>query len=73
MSGKGGVGKSSVAVTLALGLARRGFTVGLIDVDLHGPDVYRMLGWVRPLFLFMANIIFRPMFSIISRSFPSKP
>ena len=44
MSGKGGVGKSSVAVTLALGLARRGFTVGLMDVDLHGPDVYRMLG-----------------------------
>ena len=44
MSGKGGVGKSSIAVTLALALARRGFTVGLIDVDLHGPDVYRMLG-----------------------------
>jgi ATP-binding protein involved in chromosome partitioning len=44
MSGKGGVGKSSIAVTLALALARRGFTVGLMDVDLHGPDVYRMLG-----------------------------
>ncbi len=44
MSGKGGVGKSSVAVTLALTLARRGFQVGLMDVDLHGPNVLRMLG-----------------------------
>lgn len=44
MSGKGGVGKTSVAVYLALGLARRGYQVGLLDVDLHGPDVPRMLG-----------------------------
>jgi len=44
MSGKGGVGKSSVAVCLALTLARRGFAVGLMDVDLHGPNVLRMLG-----------------------------
>ncbi len=44
MSGKGGVGKSTVAVYLALGLARRGYQVGLLDVDLHGPDVARMLG-----------------------------
>ncbi|MFZ2087630.1 MAG: Mrp/NBP35 family ATP-binding protein, partial [Desulfobaccales bacterium] len=44
MSGKGGVGKTSMAVYLALGLARRGHRVGLLDVDLHGPDVPRMLG-----------------------------
>ncbi|MDI6852087.1 MAG: iron-sulfur cluster carrier protein MrpORP [Deltaproteobacteria bacterium] len=44
MSGKGGVGKTSVAVYLALGLAKRGYRVGLLDVDLHGPDVLRMLG-----------------------------
>jgi len=44
MSGKGGVGKTSVAVYLSLGLAQRGYQVGLLDVDLHGPDVPRMLG-----------------------------
>jgi len=44
MSGKGGVGKSSVAAYLALGLARMGHKVGLMDVDLHGPSIPRMLG-----------------------------
>ena len=44
MSGKGGVGKSSVAAYLSVGLAKRGFKVGLMDVDLHGPSIPRMLG-----------------------------
>lgn len=44
LSGKGGVGKTSVSVNLAIALANKGFKVGIMDVDLHGPDVPRMLG-----------------------------
>ena len=44
MSGKGGVGKTSTSVNLAIALADAGHRVGIMDVDLHGPDVPRMLG-----------------------------
>ncbi|MDD4005460.1 MAG: Mrp/NBP35 family ATP-binding protein [Elusimicrobiaceae bacterium] len=44
MSGKGGVGKSTVAVNLACALSEAGHKVGLLDIDLHGPNVPRMLG-----------------------------
>ncbi len=60
MSGKGGVGKSSVAVSLALALARRGNKVGLMDVDLHGPNVLRMLGLKDPLDLTHAQFNLPP-------------
>ncbi|MFZ2497739.1 P-loop NTPase [Methanosarcina sp.] len=44
MSGKGGVGKSTVAANLAIGLALRGYRVGLLDCDIHGPTIPTIFG-----------------------------
>jgi Mrp family chromosome partitioning ATPase len=44
MSGKGGVGKSSFSTNLAVLLSEKGFSTGLLDVDLHGPSIAGMMG-----------------------------
>ena len=45
LSNKGGVGKSSVAINLACSLSEKDFKVGILDADLHGPSVAKMLGF----------------------------
>ncbi|MBU1195335.1 MAG: Mrp/NBP35 family ATP-binding protein [Proteobacteria bacterium] len=44
LSGKGGVGKSSVSANLAASLSKQGYKTGLMDVDVHGPSIAQMLG-----------------------------
>lgn len=57
MSGKGGVGKSSISVNVAAALAARGYRVGLLDVDIHGPSIPNLLALKGPLEVESGSII----------------
>jgi Mrp family chromosome partitioning ATPase len=57
MSGKGGVGKSFVAAHLAVGLAKKNYKVGLLDIDVHGPSIPKILGLDKERFFTLDNKI----------------
>jgi ATP-binding protein involved in chromosome partitioning len=57
MSGKGGVGKSTIAVNLAVTFSLQGFDVGLLDCDIHGPSIPKMLSLEDEKLLIQKNVI----------------
>jgi ATP-binding protein involved in chromosome partitioning len=77
-SGKGGVGKTTVSVNLAYGLQREGNRTGLLDADVTGPNVPKLLGLSGELFLYQDRIVPREIYgmkvvSIASMIHPGQP
>jgi len=73
MSGKGGVGKSTVATNLAFVLSQQGYEVGLLDIDINGPDIAKMLGIederLRTLDAKIEPVIVPPYLKVVSMAF----